>query len=312
MRISTYTFSARSFMATKITSVCDGRLQFDHYYHLPFWFLHVRLLSFVLLFHKRDILSLPVCEGFSMTMAQGLIAISFICNSVVPSDDWTPMGLSLHSLIILTGGVSIDPGLEESYIFLWGLGCVFPRFLVTTRVTHTEHFHIHTHNKCRLSHHHTKLRDHSGFFLACPRRVFPHDLRPGSPRRGHVPPLWVWVFHAVRGMQRNTSTTSSSSVPVGALRHLRTLNTTRPLRSDRRNSPGPGRYKSTGHGTVGGNSGCDERLHFTISATWPDDVTCDILFLVCATGKRFCLDAPVNPCLIHLAQGPRGFRLKLW
>ena len=28
MRISTYTFSARSFMATKVTSVCDGRLHF--------------------------------------------------------------------------------------------------------------------------------------------------------------------------------------------------------------------------------------------------------------------------------------------
>ena len=52
-----------------------------------------------------------------MTLAQGLIAISLICNCVVPSDDWTSMGLSLHSLIILTGGVSIDPGLKESYIF---------------------------------------------------------------------------------------------------------------------------------------------------------------------------------------------------
>ena len=186
---------------------------------------------------------LPVGEGFPMTLAQGLTAVSFICNSVVPSDDWTSMGLSLHSLIILTGGVSIDPGREESYIFLWVLGCVFPRFLVTTRVTHTEHFHIHTHDKFRLLHHHTKLRDHA-------RRVIPQDLRPGSPRRGHVPPLGCESSTLCVECKGNTSATSSSPVPIVLLHHLRTLNTTRPLRSDRRNRPGPGRWKSTGHGTV--------------------------------------------------------------
>ena len=131
-----------------------------HYYHLPFWFLHVRLLCFVLLYYKHDILSCPFVKVFSMTLAQSLTAISLMCNCVVPSDDSTSFGLSLHSLIILTGYVSIDLGLKESYIFLCVLGCVFPRFPVTTRVTHTEHFHIHTHNTCRLSHHHTKLRDH--------------------------------------------------------------------------------------------------------------------------------------------------------
>ena len=141
-----------------------------------------------------------------MTLAQGLTAISLMCNCVVPSDDWTSLGPSLHSLIILTGGVSIDPGLKESYIFLWVLGCVFPRFLITTRVTHTGHFHIHTHNKFRLLHHHTKLRDH--FWQTSrqassqhdARRVIPQDLRPGSPRRGHEASSWVCIFHA--GMRK--------------------------------------------------------------------------------------------------------------
>ena len=40
-------------------------------------------------------------------------------------------------------------------------------------------------------------------------------------------------------------------------------------------------------------------------------VTYAILFIVCVTGKTFCLDNHVIPCLIHLAQGLRGLRLKL-
>ena len=80
---------------------------------------------------------LPFCEGFSMTLAQGLTAISLMCNCVVPNDDWTSLGLSLHSLIILTGCVSIDLGLKESYICLWVLGCVFPCFL-----SHEHELHI--------------------------------------------------------------------------------------------------------------------------------------------------------------------------
>ena len=82
------------------------------------------------------------------------------------------------------------------------------------------------------------------------RRVILHDLRPGSPRRGHVPPLGCESSTLCVECKGNTSTTSSSSVPFVLLRHLRALNTTRPLRSDRRNSPGPGRHKSTGHTTV--------------------------------------------------------------
>ena len=69
-----------------------------------------------------------------MTFAQDsrLKASSLICNTVVPSDAWKSLELSLISLIIMTGSVSIDPDLKkESYIFLWVLGCVFLRFLVT-------------------------------------------------------------------------------------------------------------------------------------------------------------------------------------
>ena len=57
---------------------------------------------------------LPCCEGFPMTLAQGLIAFSLICSSIVPSDDWTSVGRCLHWLIILTGGVSIDLGLKKN------------------------------------------------------------------------------------------------------------------------------------------------------------------------------------------------------
>ena len=98
---------------------------------------------------------------------------------------------------------------------------------------------------------------------------------------------------------------------VGALRHLRTLNTTRPQRSDRRNSPGPGRHKSTGHTTVEETVGVTNDF---ISPFLPLDLMMWHVtsFLVCATGKRLCPDPPVTPCLIHLVQGPRGFRLKLW
>ena len=59
-------------------------------------------------------------------MAQVTQAFSFICNSVVNRcvrqlTIGRPWGLSLHSNIILTGLVSIDPEKKESYIFLWVL-----------------------------------------------------------------------------------------------------------------------------------------------------------------------------------------------
>ena len=51
----------------------------------------------------------------------------------------------------------------------------------------------------------------------------------------------------------------------------------------------------------------DGRLHFAVSAaTGLDDVTYAIPFLVCVTGKIFCLDFTVILCLMHLVQGPRA------
>ena len=87
------------------------------------------------------------------------------------------------------------------------------------------------------------------------RRVIPQGLRPGSPRRGHVPPLGCESSTLCVECKGNTSATSSSSVPFVLLHHLRTLNSSRPLRSDRRNRTGPGRYKGTGHGTAEGEVG---------------------------------------------------------
>ena len=53
----------------------------------------------------------------------------------------------------------------------------------------------------------------------------------------------------------------------------------------------------------------DGRLHFTISATWLDDVTYAIPFsLLVWQVRHFCLDSLVTLCLIHFAQGPRGSR----
>ena len=54
---------------------------------------------------------------------------------------------------------------------------------------------------------------------------------------------------------------------------------------------------------------CDGRLHFAITVTWPDDVAYAIPFLVCVTGKTFCLDFPVIPCLMVLAQGSTWLKL---
>ena len=71
---------------------------------------------------------LAFCECFSMTLALGQCA---------PSDDWTSLGLSLFSLIILTGGVSIDPGKKNHTSFCGFLFVCFPRFLVTNKL-HTQ------------------------------------------------------------------------------------------------------------------------------------------------------------------------------
>ena len=193
---------------------------------------------------------LPVCEGFPMTVAQGLIAYSFICNSVVPSDDWTSMGLSLHSLIILTGVVSIDPEQKRIiHLFVCSWLCVssFPRD--DTSYTYRTLSHPHPQQIPPFTSPYqiarpllVTSRQASSWHDA--RRVIPQDLRPGSPRRGHVPPLGC--ESSTLECKGNTSAPSSSSVPFVLLHHLRTLNTARPLRSDRRNRPGPGRYKSTG------------------------------------------------------------------
>ena len=48
-----------------------------------------------------------------------------------PSDDWTSLGLSLYSFIILTGFVSIDPGLKRIIHFFVGSWLCVSRFLVT-------------------------------------------------------------------------------------------------------------------------------------------------------------------------------------
>ena len=120
---------------------------------------------------------------------------------------------------------------------------------------------------------------------------------------------WVWVFHA--GMQRKHVRKKQF---VGALRAPSpSAHTEYDTAAEEWQTKPPWAWAVQKHWARnrGGNSGCDERLHFTISATWPDDVTCDILFLVCATSKRICLDPPVLRCLNHLAHGPRGLRLKL-
>ena len=55
----------------------------------------------------------------------------FFC---APSDDWTSLGLSLYSFIILTGFVSIDSWPEiESYMFVGFWLCV-SSFLVTNEL----------------------------------------------------------------------------------------------------------------------------------------------------------------------------------
>ena len=192
-----------------------------------------------------------------MTMAQGLIASSIICNSVVPSDDWTPMGLSLHSLIILTGGVSIDPGLEESYIFLWCLGCVFPSFpRHDTSYTYRTLSHPHPQHMPLFTSPYQIARP----LLVTSRQASSQHVRDGFSRTIFVLVLRVVVTCLLLGVSLsrcawNAKEHVHNQQFVGALRHLRTLNTTRPLRSDRRFRPGPGRHKSTGHGIVEGGVG---------------------------------------------------------
>ena len=92
----------RASMATKITCVCDGRLHFAITATCPSDVTCETAFACVVVAQARHFV-LPSCECFSMTFAQGHIAFSFICNSVVTSDDWTSLGLSLYSLIILTG-----------------------------------------------------------------------------------------------------------------------------------------------------------------------------------------------------------------
>ena len=50
-----------------------------------------------------------------------------------PCHDWTSLGLSLYSFIILT--VCVGIALETRIILFWRvLGCVFPRFFVTNEL----------------------------------------------------------------------------------------------------------------------------------------------------------------------------------
>ena len=59
-----------------------------------------------------------------------------------PSDDWTSLGLSLYSLIILTGGVTIDLPKRIIHLLVGSWLCVSSRHR-HERDTHTEHFNFH-------------------------------------------------------------------------------------------------------------------------------------------------------------------------
>ena len=58
-----------------------------------------------------------------------------------PSDDWTSLGLSLYSFIMLTGCVSVDPE-EKNHTFSWVLVLCLS-YSRHVRVAQKEHFHIH-------------------------------------------------------------------------------------------------------------------------------------------------------------------------
>ena len=60
-----------------------------------------------------------------------------VCGA--PSDDWVSLGLSLFSLIILTGCVSIDH--EKNHTFLWVLVCL--SYLRRVRLHKKKHLNIH-------------------------------------------------------------------------------------------------------------------------------------------------------------------------
>ena len=59
----------------------------------------------------------------------------------------------------------------------------------------------------------------------------------------------------------------------------------------------PRRHFSFAH--IFRQSPCDLRQHSASSVTWPDQVTSAIPFLVCVTGKTFCLHFTVISCSMH-------------
>ena len=113
--------STRASMATKVRSVCDRRLHFAITATCPSDVTCEIAFPLCCLCQKHDILSCPFAKVFlPMTLVQDQesrvhVELDFQC---APSDVRTSFGLSLYSLVILTGFVSIDPEKKGLYIFV--------------------------------------------------------------------------------------------------------------------------------------------------------------------------------------------------
>ena len=124
MRSFTWTFSARSCMARKITPICQGRLHFTICRYLPFWLWHVRPLARVVVSQARHLV-FPFGEGLSMNLPQGSRPN---CSKVI-----------FNSVCQLTFGqltcfCLYRSWTEKNETSLCVLGCVLPRFFATNEL----------------------------------------------------------------------------------------------------------------------------------------------------------------------------------
>ena len=188
-------------------NVCSWRTTtFHHYCHLPFWLWHVTLLSLVFLFHKHDILSCPLVKVFFNDF--GTRPNSFQSYLQQRCAKWR---LDVRGTI-LAFAHHTDWWCQYRFwptgikIFLWVLGCVLPRFLVTNELhiqntftsTPTTKSAFLTIPNCET----TSGNPAWGFLLAWCATGYPARSSSKFSASWSRASSWVWVFHAVRRMQR--------------------------------------------------------------------------------------------------------------